>query len=63
MRKTYQFRLNPTRSQRSLLNHTLELCRWVYNETLATRKNTWEQEQKNAVAVRYQQTAHYLEER
>ena len=46
MRKTYQFRLNPTRSQRSLLNHTLELCRWVYNETLATRKNTWEQEQK-----------------
>jgi putative transposase len=24
----------------------LESCRWVYNETLATRKNTWEQEKK-----------------
>src|SRR4030066_2384255 len=44
--KTYKFRLNPTHHQRTLLNHTLELCRWVYNETLATRKNTWEQEQK-----------------
>jgi putative transposase len=24
----------------------LERCRWVYNETLATRKNAWEQEKK-----------------
>jgi len=28
------------------LLQTLELCRWVYNETLAARKNAWEQEQK-----------------
>ena len=47
MRITYQFRLNPTRYQRTLLNNALELCRWVYNETLATRKNAWEQEQKS----------------
>jgi putative transposase len=47
MRKTYKFRLNPTKHQRTLLNNTLELCRWVYNETLATRKNAWEQEQKS----------------
>ena len=26
---------------------TLELCRWVYNETLAIRKNAWEQERKS----------------
>ena len=45
--KTYKFRLNPTHHQRTLLNNTLELCRWVYNETLATRKNAWEQEQKS----------------
>ena len=45
--KTYKFRLNPTRHQRTLLSHTLELCRWVYNETLATRKNAWEQEKKS----------------
>ena len=24
----------------------MELCRWVYNETLALRKNAWETEQK-----------------
>ena len=47
LRKTFQFRLNPTHHQRTLLNQTLEICRWVYNETLATRKNAWEQEQKS----------------
>jgi putative transposase len=47
MRKTFRFRLNPTHHQRTLLDNTLELCRWVYNETLATRKNAWEQEQKS----------------
>ncbi len=29
------------------MNKTLELCRCVYNETLATRKNAWEQERKS----------------
>ena len=47
MRKTYKFRLNPTRHQRTLLGNTLELCRWVYNETLATRKGAYEQEKKS----------------
>ncbi len=47
MRKTYQFRLNPTKHQRTLLSNKLELCRWAYNETLATRKNVWEQEQRS----------------
>ena len=41
------YRLQPTKSQRSKLDQTLEVCRWVYNETLATRKNAWEQEQKS----------------
>ncbi len=44
--KTFKYRLRPSRSQRTQLHRTLELCRWVYNETLATRKNTWEQEKK-----------------
>ena len=47
MRKSFQFRLNPTHHQSTLLNQTLETCRWVYNETLETRKNAWEQEQKS----------------
>ncbi len=47
MRLTFQYRLLPSKSQRTKLNQTLELCRWVYNETLATRKNAWEQAQKS----------------
>ena len=47
MLKAYQFRLNPSHHQRTLLLQTLDTCRWVYNETLATRKSAWEQEQKS----------------
>jgi len=46
MPKTYRYRIYPTKSQVTKLNETLELCRWVYNETLALRKNAWESEQK-----------------
>jgi len=45
--KTYKFRLRPSKSQRTKLMQTLELCRWVFNETLATRKNAWEQDKKS----------------
>jgi len=44
---TYKFRLAPSKSQRTKLLQTLELCRWVFNETLATRKHAWESEQKS----------------
>ena len=44
--RTFKYRLKPSKSQRTQLNRTLDLCRWVFNETLATRKNTWEQEKK-----------------
>jgi putative transposase len=47
MRKTYQYRLRPTAHQRTLLDQTLEKCRWVYNETLAFRMNTWEKDCKS----------------
>lgn len=45
-RRAFKYRLQPSRSQRTKLIQTLELCRWVYNETLAARKNAWEQEKK-----------------
>ena len=45
--KTFKYRLQPSKSQRTKLNRTLELCRWVFNETLATRKNSWEREEKS----------------
>lgn len=43
MRLTYKYRLFPTSAQRTSLESTLELCRFVYNETLAIRKNTYEE--------------------
>ncbi|MDV4342052.1 helix-turn-helix domain-containing protein [Methanoculleus sp. YWC-01] len=44
MPKAYRYRLRPTRFHVSRLERTLEICRWTYNETLALRKNAWEQE-------------------
>jgi putative transposase len=46
MPKVTRYRIYPTKSQITKLNKTLELCRWVYNEILALRKNAWESEQK-----------------
>jgi len=40
--KTYRYRIYPSKSQIVTLGETLELCRWVYNETLALRKTLWE---------------------
>ena len=45
--KTFKFRILPSKSQRTKLLQTLELCRWVFNETLATRKSAWESEKKS----------------
>ncbi len=44
MYKVYRFRLYPTNAQESKFERTLELCRQVYNETLAYRKDKYEQE-------------------
>jgi len=38
----------PTKHQRKALEATLEECRWLYNNTLAYRKDAWEQEHRNA---------------
>lgn len=55
--KAYQYRLYPTRKQITCLERTLESCRWVYNETLAMRKNAWEQDQRS---VSYLETKRQL---
>src|SRR5437667_9280353 len=46
MRKTYMYRLYPTKKQLNVLETTLEECRWLYNTTLAYRKEAWEQEHR-----------------
>lgn len=47
MRKTFKYRLYPIKSQVTVFNNIFESTRFVYNETLALRKNTWEAEQKS----------------
>lgn len=45
--RVFRYRLKPTKAQATKLNEQMELCRWVYNETLAMRKNSFEQEGKS----------------
>jgi putative transposase len=47
MLKAYKYRLYPTKAQITLLNHTFEICRKVYNNTLALRRDSWDYEQAN----------------
>lgn len=47
MRKAYRYRLYPTKAQETQMTTTLEGCRQVYNDTLALRKQTWEQKTRS----------------
>ncbi len=55
--KTFKYRIYPSSAQETQLNQQLELCRWVYNETLATRKNSYEQD---GVSLSYYDTKKLL---
>jgi putative transposase len=48
MRKTFRYRIYPTKAQATKLIHALDQCRWLYNNTLAYRRDAWETEQRNA---------------
>ena len=43
MRKAFKYRIYLTNGQRRILGQQLEACRWVYNQTLATRRDAYEQ--------------------
>ena len=40
------YRLYPNKNQLKMLEATLEECRWLYNNTLAYRKEAWEERQE-----------------
>jgi putative transposase len=42
VRKSFQFRLRPTKKQAKALEEQLDECRWLYNELLAQRKLAYE---------------------
>lgn len=41
MKKTFKYRLYPTKNQKTLLSQQLKECRWLYNHMLEHRKNAW----------------------
>src|SRR5215208_236362 len=43
MRKAFKYRIYLTNGQRRILSGMLEECRWVYNQTLAARRDAYEQ--------------------
>jgi putative transposase len=47
MRKTFKYRLFPTKAQASALQKQLDCCRWVYNKTIEVRKDAWQNEQES----------------
>ncbi len=55
--KTFKYRIYPSTAQQTQLKQQLELCRWVYNKTLETRKNAFEQD---GVALSYYDTKKML---
>jgi putative transposase len=57
MPQVFQYRLKPTKKQVAILNRQLDLCRWTYNQTLALRKNAWEDEEKN---IGYYESKRYI---
>ena len=43
VRKSFQFRLRPTKKQERALQQQLHECRWLYNELLEQRKLAYEE--------------------
>ncbi|HMA34776.1 MAG TPA: transposase, partial [Chloroflexia bacterium] len=43
MRKTFLYRIYPTKAQATRLRQMLDECRWTYNQLLAQRKVYWEE--------------------
>jgi len=46
MVKAFRYRIYPTKAQETLLEQMLEECRWAYNETLAYRRDAWQERQE-----------------
>src|SRR5437868_1633760 len=46
MRKTFKYRLRPTKAQETLMEQTLEECRWLYNHLLEQRKTAYEEREE-----------------
>jgi len=55
--KTYKYRLYPNKVQAKAIDEMINRHRWLYNEALAQRRDSWEQEQKS---VKYTDQSQWL---
>lgn len=55
MRKTYKYRIYPSKQQIERLEHTFEICRILYNSCLVDRKNHYELTGKSLSRIDQQQ--------
>jgi len=62
MRKTFKYRIYPTKSQETLLEKTLDGCRWLYNHFLEERKASWETGKKSLSRYDQEATLPFLKE-
>ncbi len=46
MLKAYKYRIYPNKEQKVQIAKTFGCCRFIYNQTLAYRKETYEKEKK-----------------
>lgn len=46
-KRTFKYRLYPTKAQQTAMQKSLDACRWVYNKALETRKIAWEERQES----------------
>jgi len=60
VRKTFKYRIYPSKRQKRLLKATLEECRWLYNELLAQRRDSWQNHQKSLTLYGQQSTYQQL---
>ena len=56
MRKTFMYRLFPSKKQLKALNGTLQECRWLYNHLLERRTVASEQDGKSLSLYQQQET-------
>jgi putative transposase len=61
MQKSYKFRLYPTKQQEVTLNRTLDVCRHIYNEFLADRRNAYERCNQGLSTMEQLYQVQYLE--
>jgi putative transposase len=62
VRKTFRYRLYPTKKQANLLRQQLDECRWLYNHFLEVRKTSYEQTKKAPGLYEQQKTLSTLKE-